>query len=600
MSDMLINRRDLAFQLYELLDAESLTQRERYAEHSRDTFDAALETAHQIASEQFAPHNRKGDEHEPQFRDGAAVTIPETKTAWSAFAEAGFIAAHHDAELGGMQLPTLIQQACQSHFFAANVSTAAYPFLTIAAANLLRAHGSEEQQAQWLPAMLEGRFAGTMALTEPHAGSSLGDLRTRAIPQDDGSYRIVGNKIYISGGDQDITENIVHMTLARIEGAPEGVKGISLFIVPKYRLDAEGRPGERNDVTLAGLLHKMGYRGTTSTVLNFGDNAECHGYLVGEPHKGLSYMFHMMNEARIGVGVGAAMLGYTGYLHSLDYARQRPQGRPVTRKGQGGQVPIIQHSDVRRMLLAQKAYAEGALALCLYASRLFDDSTTAPDAGERERAQQLLDLMTPIVKSWTADYGVKANDLAIQVLGGAGYTRDYPVEQFYRDNRLNPIHEGTNGIQAMDLLGRKMGQAGGAGFRALLEEVQGTLSQARDLKGLSDLVERLEAAVRTVTETAQLLAEAGKTHGPDKALANAYVFLDMMGRFTVSWLWLRKAVLAEQALSSGQADSERAFYEGKRQAARYYLRWELPAIDQQAELLQSLDTTTLDMNEDWF
>ncbi|MCC5859491.1 MAG: acyl-CoA dehydrogenase [Ectothiorhodospiraceae bacterium] len=600
MSDMLINRRDLAFQLYELLDAEALTRRERYAEHSRETFDAALDTALQIATEQFAPHNRKGDENEPRFRDGGAVTIPETKAAWRAFAEAGFIAAHHDAELGGMQLPTLIQQACQSHFFSANVSTAAYPFLTIAAANLLRAHGSEEQQARWLPPMLEGRFAGTMALTEPHAGSSLGDLRTRAIPQDDGTYRIIGNKIFISGGDQDITENIVHMTLARIEGAPEGVKGISLFIVPKFRLNADGKPGERNDVTLAGLLHKMGYRGTTSTVLNFGDHGDCHGYLVGEANKGLTYMFHMMNEARIGVGVGAAMLGYTGYLHSLDYARSRPQGRPVTRKGQGGQVPIIQHPDVRRMLLAQKAYAEGALALCLYASRLFDDSTTAPEPEQRQRAQQLLDLLTPVVKSWTADYGVKANDLAIQVLGGAGYTRDYPVEQFYRDNRLNPIHEGTNGIQALDLLGRKMGQADGAGFKALLEDVRATLAEAGDLDDLSDLVAALRSALKVVARTADVLADAGHSHGPDQALANAYVFLDMMGRFTVSWLWLRKAVLAERALAAGLQGEEEAFYQGKRQAARYYLRWELPAVHQQAELLESLDTTTLDMQEDWF
>ncbi len=598
---MLINDRDLQFLLYELLDTDALTRRARYAEHSRDTFNAALETARQIAEEQFAPHNRKGDEHEPEFRDGGAVTIPETKTAWRAFAEAGFIAAHHDAELGGMQLPTTVQQACQSHFFAANVSTAAYPFLTIAASNLLHAHGSPEQQAVWLPPMLEGRFAGTMALTEPHAGSSLGDLRTRAIPQPDGSYRIVGNKIYISGGDQDITENIVHMTLARIEGAPAGVKGISLFIVPKYRLDADGNPAERNDVTLAGLLHKMGYRGTTSTVLNFGDGGDCHGYLVGEPHKGLAYMFHMMNEARIGVGVGATMLAYTGYLHSLDFARNRPQGRPADRKGEGGQIPIIEHADVRRMLLAQKAYAEGGLALCLYASRLFDDTTTAPEAAERERAQQLLDLMTPIVKSWTADYGVKANDLAIQVLGGSGYTRDYPVEQFYRDNRLNPIHEGTNGIQALDLLGRKMGQAGGAGFRALLEDVQQTLHDAGSHQELADITGQLKTACQIVAGTAEMLANAGTTHGPVRVLANASVFLDMMGRFAVSWLWLRQAVLAEAALSAGGLNAqEQAFYQGKRQAARYYLRWELPAVHQQAELLQSLDDTTLEMQDGWF
>ncbi len=599
MNDLLINPRDLRFQLYELLNVELLTQRERFAEHSRDTFDAALETAGQIAAEQFAPHNRKGDENEPVFRDGVAETIPETKAAWRAFAEAGFLAAHHDAEAGGMQLPTTIQQACQGHFYAANVASAAYPMLTIAAGNLLKAHGSAEQQAQWLPRLLDGRSAGTMALTEPHAGSSLGDLRTKAIPQADGSYRIVGNKIYISGGEQDITDNIVHMVIARIEGAPAGVKGISLFIVPKYRSDANGEPGEHNDVTLAGLLHKMGYRGTTSTVLSFGDNGDCHGYLVGEPNKGLTYMFHMMNEARIGVGVGAAMLAYTGYLHSLDFARQRPQGRPVTAKGSGSQVPIIQHPDVRRMLLAQKAYAEGALALCLYASTLFDDSTTAPSADDRGHAQELLDLLTPIVKSWTAEYGCKANDLAIQVLGGSGYTRDYPVEQFYRDNRLNPIHEGTNGIQALDLLGRKMAQNNGAGFKALLERVRGSIADARETDLAAPLAVDLEHALATVERTAGELMTAMGKQGPEPVLANAWVYLDLMGRFVVGWLWLRQATVAARALHHADT-ADAAFYRGKLQAAQYYLRWELPQIEHHSRLLTGLDDTCLAMAEDWF
>ncbi|WP_290648645.1 acyl-CoA dehydrogenase [Aquisalimonas sp.] len=599
MNEMLINSRDLRFQLYELLGVEALTQRERFTEHSRETFDAALETARQIAEEQFAPHNRKGDENEPVFRNGAAETIPETKAAWRAFADAGFLAAHHDAEDGGMQLPTTIQQACNGYFFAANVSTAAYPFLTVAAANLVSAHGTDEQRARWLPPLLDGRFSGTMALTEPHAGSSLGDLRTRAIPQDDGSYRIVGNKIYISGGDQDITDNIVHMVIARIEGAPAGVKGISLFIVPKFRLGADGRPAERNDVTLAGLLHKMGYRGTTSTVLNFGDQGECHGYLVGEPNKGLAYMFHMMNEARIGVGVGAALLGYTGYLHSLEFARNRPQGRPVTAKGEGKQVPIIQHADVRRMLLAQKAYAEGGMALCLYAASLFDDTRTAPGEAARAEAQELLDLLTPVVKSWTAEYGCKANDLAIQVLGGSGYTRDYPVEQFYRDNRLNPIHEGTNGIQAMDLLGRKMRQHGGAGFKALLARAEVAIGEAQQQEATAPLAGEFERATDTVVATALALDEAFETHGPEAVLANAAVYLDLMGRFVVAWLWLRQATVAAQALGGAVAD-DTAFYQGKLQAARYYLRWELPQIDHHSRLLQGLDDTCLAMHEDWF
>ncbi len=601
MTDTLISRRDLDFLLYEVLGAEQLCARARYQEHSRETFDAAINTADQLARRYFAPHNAKADAQEPSF-DGQKVTmIPEVKEAFGAFAEAGFLAGGMDFEQGGMQLPATVLAACMGHFTAANPSTAGYPFLTVAAANLINTFGSEDQKQRFLRHMLSGRFTGTMALTEPQAGSSLADITTQATPTDDGHYLIAGNKIFISGGDHELSDNIVHLVLAKIKGAPAGVKGISLFIVPKFLVDAEGNPIRRNDVALAGLFHKMGYRGTTSTALNFGENGHCVGYLVGEPHQGLKYMFHMMNEARIGVGFGAALIGYRGYLHALEYARSRPQGRlPSSRDPIAKQVPIIQHADVRRMLLAQKAYAEGGVALCLYASSLVDDSETLADAEARTAALDLLDLLTPIVKAWPSEYGPKANDLAIQVHGGAGYTREYPVEQCYRDNRLNPIHEGTNGIQALDLLGRKVWQKDSAGLKRLSAEIQASIKQAASLERCASLAQSLGKALATAGQITLHLGQSLAKQGPDLTLANASCYLSLMSKVVVGWIWLRQAIVAEQALAGATGETEQAFYQGKLQAAQYFMGWELPEIERDAAILSRLDRTCFDMKDEWF
>lgn len=599
MTSMLINRRDLDFLLYELLDVEALTARPRFAEHGRETFAAALDTAHEIAEKQFAPHNAKADANEPTF-DGETVSlIPEVGEAVRAFASAGLMAAHQDFDLGGMQLPWVVTQACMAMFQSANVSTAGYPFLTMAAANMLQAHGSQEQVGLFLRPMLEGRFLGTMCLSEPQAGSSLADIRTKATPTSEGHYLLSGNKMWISGGDNELTENIVHMVLARIEGAPPGVKGISLFIVPKFLVDADGSLGARNDVRLAGLNHKMGYRGTVNTALNFGENGGCIGYLMGAPHQGLAQMFHMMNEARIGVGLGATMLGYAGYLYSLDYARNRPQGRPLTaRDPTAAPIPIVGHADVRRMLLAQKAYCEGALALCLTAAQMIDDQHTAPDPEACRRAGLLLDVLTPVVKAWPSEWCLEANKLAIQILGGYGYTRDYPVEQLYRDNRLNMIHEGTNGIQALDLLGRKAGMAGGEGLTLLLDEMRASAAEAADVDGLSEFAEALSiAADRLETTTATLLAATRAD--PERSLANAHVYLEMVGATVIAWTWLRQALIAARRRTDAQAD-DAAFYAGKIQTCRYFFRFELPKTEAQARLLSGLDDTTLTMKDAWF
>jgi alkylation response protein AidB-like acyl-CoA dehydrogenase len=598
VKSLLLSRRDLDFLLYEWLRVDELTSRDRFADHSRETFDAVLELSEQLATRYFANHNKLNDANEPTF-DGEKVTlIPEVKQAWDAFAQADLLAMSMPQRFGGAQLPVTVAQAATAWFFAANVATTGYIMLTAANANLLSRFGTDEQIEAFLKPMLAGRFSGTMALSETQAGSSLADILTRAEPQDDGTYRLFGSKMWISAAEHELTDNIVNLVLAKIPGGPPGTKGISLFIVPKYLPGADGAVGERNDVVLAGLNHKMGQRGITNTVLNFGEGVHTPGgkpgavgYLVGEPHRGLSYMFTMMNEARLGVGMSAVALGYTGYLKALQYARERPQGRPITAKDPTTpQVPIIEHADVKRMLLAQKAYVEGGLGLLLYCSRLVDVQESAGSAEERDAATVLLDMLTPVGKSWPAQWCLAANDLAIQVHGGYGYTREYDVEQHYRDNRLNPIHEGTHGIQSLDLLGRKVPARGGAGMAALGAEIGRSIADAAALGGeIASQAAQLDATwQRLVAVTGEMFTSGDL----EAAMANSAVYLEAFGHIVVAWIWL------QQALAAHGRDGD--FYDGKRQAARYFFRYELPRTGPQLDLLASLDRTTLEMRDGWF
>ncbi|MEZ2745443.1 acyl-CoA dehydrogenase [Halopseudomonas bauzanensis] len=599
MTQKIINTDDLAFLLYELLDVERFTEFPRYADHSRDTFDAAIELALKVGAETFAPHNHLCDGDEPRFENGKVVIRPEVSEALAVLRDTGLMAASQDYERGGMQLPSVIAQTCIGLIKGANVSTQAYAGLTIAACNLIMAHGSEEYKQRFAEPMMAGRFFGTMCLTEPQAGSSLADIKTRAVPAGDGSYRITGNKIFISAGDHELSENIVHLVLAKLPDAPPGVKGISLFIVPKFMVNEDGSLGERNDVTLAGLIHKMGYRGTTSTMLNFGEQGGAVGYLVGEPHQGLAQMFHMMNEARIGVGLGSVMLGYTGYLHALEYAKERRQGRPLKeRDPQSPMIPLIQHADIRRMLLAQKSFVEGGLALCLYAATLSDQKKYAEDPQVREESAGLLDLLIPIVKSWPSQFCVEANSLAIQVHGGYGYTREYPVEQFYRDNRLNPIHEGTHGIQSQDLLGRKVAMQDGRFYRALVQHIRDTLAACSGVAQLTDSQALLSDALDTLEQVTESL-QALRREDPERALANAYLYMECFGHVVVGWMWLRQAQTALRGLEQGGPRTS-AFYEGKLRACEYFLRYELPKPLALAKVLGEADRSTLDMPEGCF
>ncbi len=588
---MIVDRRELDFVLFELLDIERLCRHSRYAAYDAGSVRQMLDTAQGIAEEHFLPVAAEVDADEPRFTGGKVLMPAATGTALKAHAQAGFFALPFAEEVGGLQAPWVLHTAASGMFVCANTAVANYAFLTIAAANLLNAFGSEELKARFLPPMLEGRWFGTMCLSEPQAGSSLADIRTTATPGDDGLYRIRGSKMWISGGEHDISDNIVHMVLARIAGSPAGSKGISLFLVPKHRLGEGGSAGLMNSIALAGLNHKMGQRGTANCLLNFGESGETLGYLIGEPDRGLEYMFHMMNEARIGVGHASVMTALGGYLHASDYAKTRAQGRPIDQKDPlAPQVPIITHADIRRMLMAQKAAVEGAQALCLYAATLVDELTISNETEEAVWLRALLGLLTPVVKSWPSEHCLEANKWAMQVLGGYGYTRDYPLERLYRDNRLNHIHEGTFGIQGIDLLGRKIGGDKGRTMRRFMEIMRRTAAAASGIERLSEDAARMTECLDALSETTDMLLACGD---PAVRLANATVYLDAFGHVVIGWMWVRQAIVAENALRAGTG-TEDLFYEAKLATCWYFSRYELPLAVTRLKLCAALDTTCLD------
>ena len=604
-------RRTLDFLLYQWLDVESLNKRERFTDHSRETFDAVLDTCERIAREKYAPFNRLVDTQEPQF-DGEKVILPQaTHDAHAAYVASGMLSAAQDYALDGMQLPYTVEAAANAFFACASVSIGSN-MLTAGNAGLLLVHGTDKQKEVFANNEFSGRWAGTMCLSEPQAGSSLSDITTRAVP-DMGSalgedwqndvlgprYRLKGNKMWISSGDHELTENIIHLVLAKIPDESgklvAGTRGISLFIVPKKMVNEQAQlTGERNDVALAGLNHKLGWRGTTNTLLNFGEGKftpggqpGAVGYLVGKPGEGLRCMFHMMNKARIGVGTAATMLGLAGYYASLDYAKNRPQGRVLGASGKDSsqpQVRIIEHADVKRMLLAQKSYCEGALALELYCARMVDEEMTG-DAAAAEEARLILEVLMPIAKSWPSEWCLEANSLAIQIHGGYGYTRDFPVEQYWRDNRLNMIHEGTHGIQAADLLGRKVIMEDGKAWQLLKRKMTATSQRAAQFPALADYASDLDKAVLVVEDATQA---AWSTANPNEALANAVPYMQAFGHVVIAWIWLDLAInnIAKKAINTP--------------AATYFYHYELPKITAWLRVVANRDLTCANMAEDDF
>jgi butyryl-CoA dehydrogenase len=593
----LVSDRDVDFLLYEVLDVEKLCALPQFAEHGRETFDLFLDAARRLAREVLWPAYRPMDAEPPVLRDGRVHVHARMRELWPQLVGLGLLSATRPAAVGGQQLPLTVAALGSSYLMAANLSAYGYLGLTAAAAHLIESFGSDALRAELMTRLYAGEWAGTMALTEPQAGSSLADVQTRATPTSDGHYLLQGAKIFISGADQDFTDNVVQMTLARIDGAPAGIKGVSLFAVPNRRLEA-GRLVD-NDVRVAGLVHKIGWRGLPSLILSLGERGDCRGWLVGEPHRGIPLMFQMMNEARIMVGMNGIATASAAYHEAVAYARTRPQGRPqAARDPKTPQVPIVEHADVRRMLLRQKAIVEGGLALLATTSMHADLAAYATDAAIRKRSALLVDLLTPVAKSFPAEWGFAANTLAVQVHGGYGYSSEYLPEAWLRDQKLNSLHEGTTGIQSLDLLGRKVVADAGQALAIFVEEVQHTRKRSRAAGVDAVLADELGRAVDTVVELTGALAARGLGGDVDGMLLHSVDYLELFSIVAIGWQWLLMAAVAEEALAAGRGPRE--LYFGKRQAARYWLRTELPKVTALAALCRSAEDSYAKMSPDWF
>ncbi len=584
------SRRNLNFLLHEVFNAADLTKYPYYSAHDRETFDMTIDAATQIADNIMFPYFRDVDRNQPELRNGKVTVHPKIGEYLKALGEAGLIGTGFSFENGGQQLPELVSSCLGFILMAAN-NGMMYTGLTSGAAGLINSFGTDELKQTYVGNMLAGKWQGTMALTEPQAGSSLSDITTSAAPQADGSYRIKGQKVFISAGDHDQCENIIHLMLARIEGAPKGTKGISLFVVPKYRLD-----GADNDVTSTGIYHKLGQRGVPAMHLTMGDRDDCQGWLVGEPHKGLSYMFQMMNEARIGVGMTGVAIASAAYCASLQYAKERPQSRRLNEKGvlDSPQIPIIQHPDVKRMLLLQKAVVEGSLSLLMEAARCADIAHASEDPEEKEKYHLMLELLTPIAKTYPTEIGMIAVSNGLQVLGGYGFTEDFPLEQLYRDIRITPIYEGTTGIQSQDLLGRKMTMKGGKPAQLLFGEVAKTIAEAETHEDLKVYAKMLKAELIRLQEVTMSLMPYAMQGDIERFLMDATLYMEMFGIITVAWQWLKQGVVAKQALLTQNPEGdELAFYESKIHTMKFFFHYEIPKTLGLAVRLKDTEVLTI-------
>jgi butyryl-CoA dehydrogenase len=593
------SERNLKFALYEVHDVESLTRYDYFAEHNRKMFDMVLKAAGKLGKDLLFPVFEEMDRNQPELVNGEVQVHPNVRKMMKEFGEGGWITARVPFELDGEQLPHLIADACEYIFQCANYSANAYLGLTAGAANLIETFGSKELYDTFTPKMYEGQWQGTMALTEPEAGSSLSDITTTAEPTNEGYYSIKGQKIFISAGDHNGVDNVVHLMLAKIAGAPAGVKGISLFVVPKKRLDEDGRLVS-NDVVTSGVYHKLGYRGCPIVQLSLGDKNDCRGWLVGEPHNGLKYMFLMMNGARVGVGLGAASMATAAYYAALEYSKTRRQGRKISQKDPTlPPVAIIEHADIKRMLLFQRAVIEGAVSLLMQCSKYLDLQHVVSDE-EKEKYNLLLEILTPIAKSYPSEMGIHAISQGLQCLGGSGYCDDYPLEQYYRDSRIHPIHEGTTGIQAMDLLGRKVIMHNGQAFMLFISELQATISTAVEFSELRDLSQQLKDTSSSLQEVTKHLLEIAQNKSPEYFLADATLYLELFGIVAVAWQWLLQGIAVQKALNNGAKKKDLNFYHGKMFALRYFFGYEVPKTLGLTQRLMQTDGLTVEMGTEMF
>jgi alkylation response protein AidB-like acyl-CoA dehydrogenase len=605
-----INMRDIRFVLYEQLGIERLCQFDKFKDFSRETFDMVLEEAAKLASEVIAPSNPIGDKEGCSFEKGK-VKVPKVfHEVFKKYCEGGWIAASVDAEAGGQGLPESLTTAAIEMFISANCSFTTYPGLTRGAANLIQSFGTPEQKKLFLEKMYSGQWTGTMCLTEPQAGSAVGDIKTSAKKEGD-HYLITGNKIFITAGEHDLTENIIHAVLARTENAPSGTRGLSLFIVPKIRVNPDGSLVGPNDVNCGGIEHKMGIKGSATVTLNFGDEGKCQGSLLGQEGQGIQLMFQMMNEARMGVAIQGFSLGNNAYLHALKYAKERIQGVEIDKikDPDAPHVPIIKHPDIRRMLLTMKAYAEGLRALIYRTSYYADLAKASTNAQEKEYCENMVDLFVPICKAYATDTAFRLTEWAIQIFGGYGYCGEYPVEQFCRDVKITSIYEGTNGIQAMDLVGRKLSMKKSALFLGWLKEIGEFIEKHKTHATFGPLVAQLEQAKNTLVGVSMNFAKVAGGGDRLYPMLYAYPYLELFGEVELAYLLLQQAVIAQDKLKSifeksgattdpakiqvieQQADA--AFYSGKIHSAEFFISNILPKAQSAAATIMSGNRSAL-------
>ncbi|HPQ20491.1 MAG TPA: acyl-CoA dehydrogenase [Saprospiraceae bacterium] len=589
----------LRFLLYEVFNVGELFKYERYQDHDVENFDILLDSIKDWSDKQLYPFFREMDEKPAYFEDGKVFTHPQIKTIFKEAGENGWLGQQLDYDHGGVQLPIIVNNAFNHIMEAANNHVPGYLGLTVGSAHLITTFGTKELQEKYVPNMLAGKWAGTMCLTEPQAGSSLSDVKTSAAPQKDGTYLIKGHKIFISGGDQQATDNFVHLVLARIDGAPAGTKGISLFVVPKY-IESQDGDMQYNDVETAGDFQKLGQRGYSTVHLVFGDNNQCKGWLVGEANLGLKQMFQMMNGARIDVGLTAASVATAAYYASLQYAKERPQGRKLNSEGEkdasSEQVLIINHPDVKRMLFLQKAIAEGSLSLLLECSKYYDISTAATGE-ERQDAHLLLELLTPIAKTYPSEKGKIAVDNGLQVLGGYGYCSEFVLQQYYRDIRIMSIYEGTTGIQSLDLLGRKVPMKNGKALQLLMDKINQVVKEAETIEGLKPYAAIMTKRLADVQEVLMSLMPFAMKQEYEKYLADANLFMELSGILVIGYQWLRMAVIADKALKNPQRRFDSSFYEDKIHLMKFYFKYEMPKINALKHSLLNQDFLTIVEND---
>jgi alkylation response protein AidB-like acyl-CoA dehydrogenase len=602
MAQVIADRRDVDFVLFEQMSAETLSQHEQYAEFNRKTMEMVVSEARNLAVKEILPTQQEGD-HTGCLFDNGVVTVPECyKRPWQMFIEGEWLALTEDPEYGGQGMPRILAMAANDYLVGANYAMMMYAGLTHGAALLVEAFGTEKIKKLFLKKMFTGEWTGTMLLTEPEAGSDVGRLSSTAVKNDDGTYSISGNKIFISSGEHNLTDNIIHPVLARIEGAPAGTKGISLFLVPKIWVNDDGSLGEFNDVVCTGIEEKMGIHGNATCSLTLGGKGQCRGYLLGEENKGMRAMFLMMNEARLLVGMQAMTCASNSYLNALNYARERIQGRHLLQMMNldAPAVPIIQHPDVRRMLITMKVYVEGMRSLLYYLCNLSDKRSTAASDKEKARLQGMIDLLIPIAKGYVSDRASDVCNLGMQVYGGYGYTREYPQEQLVRDCRITQIYEGTNGIQAMDLLGRKLGLNQGKPIMDLMGEVQRTIAQAKELEALKPLAESLEKALNRLAEVAMHLGASAMSPQVLTAFASANTFMDAAGDVVMGWLMLWRGVVATTQLNGGAKKKDESFYQGQVKSAQFFIQALLPVTMGKMDAIMANCAAAVEIDEKSF